>query len=349
MRSLKRVLGTTIMQSGTLINDKRYQFGALIGLFLRHIKTIAEKQTGETLTSVTLGRPVHFQDCDPAADMRAERELRDIATSIGFDQISFQYEPIAGALSHETSLTSEQLALVIDIGGGTSDFSVIRLGRTCLSPHYTSSRNRKSDILANTGIRIGGNDCDKTINLHAAMPLLGLHDTYGEKSLEIPSALFFDLSEWSKIMFCYTPHNKNWVRQMIREAHAPEKLMRLATVLDDQLAHKILNVSEQAKIDLSTQQETRIAYDFLDLALHASLTQHQMNTLFDRILSPVTDTMHACLQQANVTADQIGALILTGGSTALPFFQNLWRTHFPHAQLLNDNKLGSMGLGLCLS
>lgn len=344
MRSLKRVLGTSIMQSGTLINDKRFGFDVLIGLFLRHIKTIAEEQTGETLTSVTMGRPVHFQDRNPDADVKAEAELRAIAQNVGFTDISFQYEPIAGALAHEASLTKEQLALVIDIGGGTSDFSVIRL-----RPNSAANTNRQQDILANSGIRIGGNDCDKTINLHTAMPILGLHDTYGDKNLEIPSALYFELSEWSKIMMSYTPQNKSWVRSMIPLAHTPEKIMLLEQVLDEQLAHKILNQSEQAKIDLSTDRETTLDYTFLQRDLAQSLDQATMNALFDKTLSPVTETMDLCLQQAGVSTQDIGALILTGGSTALPFFQTVWQTRFPHAQLLDDNKLGSVGLGLCLN
>lgn len=344
MRSLKRVLGTSIMQSGTLINDKRFGFDVLIGLFLRHIKTIAEEQTGEALTSVTMGRPVHFQDRNPDADIKAEAELRAIAQTIGFDDIRFQYEPIAGALAHEASLMREQLALVIDIGGGTSDFSVIRL-----RPGAVAHTNRQKDILANSGIRIGGNDCDKTINLHTAMPLLGLHDTYGEKTLEIPSLLYFDLSEWSKIMLCYTPQNRSWVRSMIPLAHNPEKVMLLEQVLEEQLAHKILNQSEQAKISLSTDLATTLDYAFLQRDLMQSLDQSTMNTLFDKTLSPVTGAMDDCLHQAGVTAQDIGALILTGGSTALPFFQSVWQSRFPHAQLLDANKLGSVGLGLALS
>ena len=343
MRSLKRVLGTSIMQSGTIIDGNRYSFVDIIGLFLRHIKQNAEQQTGETITSVTMGRPVHFQDNNPDADARAEHELQLVARAVGFKDINFQYEPIAGALAHESHLTSEQLALVIDIGGGTSDFSVIRL-----SPDRKPGHDRTQDILANTGVRIGGNDCDKTINLHTAMPLLGMGDRYGEKNLDIPSLLYFDMSEWSKILFCYTPQNRTWVRQLISMAHEPEKIMLLERVLEDQLAHKILNTSEQAKIALSDESETILRYDFLEPHLQTMLAQNTMNELFARILAPVITTMHECLTLANVTTDQIGALILTGGSTSLPFFQQLWQSTFPHATLYEDNKLGSVGLGLCL-
>ncbi|HEY1097211.1 MAG TPA: Hsp70 family protein, partial [Alphaproteobacteria bacterium] len=277
MRSLKRVLGTSIMQSGTTINGKRFGFPVLIGLFLRHIKDIAEQESGEKLTSVTMGRPVHFQDKNPDADIKAEEELRAIATTLGFKKVDFQYEPIAGAIAHERHLKNEQLAMVIDIGGGTSDFSVIRL-----SPDNKPGRDRKKDILANSGIRIGGNDCDKAINLHTAMPLLGMGGYYGEKNLEIPSSLYFDLSEWSKILFSYTPQNKTWTRQLISMAQEPEKIMLLEQVLDEQLAHKILNISEETKITLSEEQQATLDYHFLQHDLRTDMSQEIMNNLFQK-------------------------------------------------------------------
>lgn len=343
MRSLKRVLGTSIMQSGTIIDGNRYSFIDLIAMFLRHIKKTAEQQIGETITSVTLGRPVHFQDNNPDADTQAESELRLVAKALGITDVSFQYEPIAGALAHESSLKTEQLALVIDIGGGTSDFSVIRL-----SPNRTPGQNRADDILANTGIRIGGNDCDKSVNLHAAMPLLGMGGTYGEKDLDIPLALYFDMSEWSKILFCYTPQNRTWVRQLISMARDPEKIMLLEQVLEERLAHKILSRSEQAKIATTEQNDTLLDLGFLQRDLGTSFTRTELDTLCNKIFAPVTDTMQDCLRKAGVRAQDIGTLILTGGSTALPFFQHLWQGTFPQAELLQDNKLGSVGLGLSL-
>jgi hypothetical chaperone protein len=344
MRSLKRVLGTSIMQSGTTIHGKRFTFPVLIGLFLRHIKDTAEQQTGQTLKSVTLGRPVHFQNHNPEADAKAENELRAIAQDIGFDTIRFQYEPIAGALAHERHITQEQLALVIDIGGGTSDFSVIRL-----SPHHKAGQDRSNDILANSGIRIGGNDCDKAINLHSAMPLFGMGDQYGDKNLEIPSSLYFDLSEWSKIMLSYTPQNKTWVRQLISLAHNPEKIMLLEQILDEELAHRILNTSEMAKITLSEDPRAYMDYDFIQKGLNTHLSQEMMNSLFEKTLNPVIDALYLCLERAHVSPSDISTLILTGGSTSLPFFRNIWQSIFPHATLQDEDKLGSVGTGLCLS
>lgn len=127
MRSLKRILGTDLMDMKTEVNDIRLSYEDIILRFLEYLKETAEKQIGKTLDSVVLGRPVHFQDFAPDSDAKAEAVLRKIAVNAGFKEISFQYEPLAAAFAHETRLRHEQLACVIDIGGGTSDFSVIRL------------------------------------------------------------------------------------------------------------------------------------------------------------------------------------------------------------------------------
>lgn len=343
MRSLKRVLGTALMGQTVLVNGARTDFPTIVGRFLAHIKQTAEKNLGTELTEVTMGRPVHFQDNDAEADKHAERQLRAIAETVGFTTIGFQYEPIAAALAHEKNVDGEQLALVIDIGGGTSDFSVIRLSNA-----FKPQRDRSQDILANTGVRVGGNDCDKTINLDTAMPLLGFDSLYGDKNLEMPKALYYELSEWAKVNWCYTPQNENWVRQMIREAHEPEKLMRLEKTLEHQLGHKILDVAETLKIALSTQSAATGDLDFLDHHLAASMTQKRMNGLLKKTLQPVKDMMLDTLKQAGVAAGDIAIVVLTGGSTGLPAFQEWVAKYFPQARILQEDRLGSVGLGLVL-
>jgi hypothetical chaperone protein len=343
MRSLKRVLGTSLMEGTVLVNGVRTTFDVIIGRFLTHIKEMAEAHLGHMLTDVVLGRPVHFQDSDPDADERAEAQLRRIAEAIGFTKISFQYEPIAGALAHEKNVSGEQLALVIDIGGGTSDFSVIRL-----SKEFPRDRNRAQDILVNTGVRIGGNDCDKTINLDAAMPLLGMGTKYGDKNLDMPLMIYHELSEWSKINFCYTPQTLNGVKSLIREAHEPEKIMRLEAVIEEQLGHKILNVSEEIKITLADAHEAIGDYSFIDHHCRVDMTQDHMNGLLAKTLEPVRSMMLKTMEQAGIAAEQIAVIVLTGGSTGLPLFKEWVGIHFPHATVLQDDRLGSVGLGLVL-
>ena len=168
IRSIKRILGSDLMDKFTVINGKGVRFDDLIGLFLSRLKQTAESQIDSTIDTAVIGRPVHFQDNDVQADQKAEDRLKSIAQKIGFKHVSFQYEPIAAAFAHEQLLTSEKLALVVDIGGGTSDFTIIRIG-----PNLSQKVNRADDILATTGVRIGGNDLDKALNLNFFMPSFG--------------------------------------------------------------------------------------------------------------------------------------------------------------------------------
>lgn len=343
MRSLKRVLGTSLMQQGTMVRGSRWQFAHIVGQFLAHIKHYAENTVQSELTSVTLGRPVHFQDNDPAADARAESELRDIAAQVGFTDIRFQFEPIAAALSHERKIFGEQLALVVDIGGGTSDFSVIRLSR-----NFRPERDRSRDILGNYGVRVGGNDCDKAINLEMAMPLLGMNSIYGDKNLEMPHLIYHELSEWSKINWCYTPQNINMVLQLEREAHEPIKLQRLHDVLEHQSAHHVLNVSEETKITLTEKENTVADFGFVENGLTAEMSQQKMDALLRQTLDSVRAMMLESVTRAGVKAEDIAVVVLTGGTTGLPLFRDWLKQYFPAAEVMEDNRLGSVGLGLVL-
>ena len=122
MRSLKRVLGTDLMLSGTIVNGKSVKFENILAQFVGYLKHQAEENVKDELTDVVMGRPVHFRDNDEKGDREAERQLENIARRVGFKNIVFQYEPIAAAFAHEPRISGEKLACFIDFGGGTSDF-----------------------------------------------------------------------------------------------------------------------------------------------------------------------------------------------------------------------------------
>jgi hypothetical chaperone protein len=125
MRSLKSVLGTSLIDETTRLGRERISFHDVIAYYLGAVKRRAEQTSGRELREVVHGRPVHFVDNAPDADRKAEQTLRTIARG---DEVTFQFEPIAAALDYERQITSEELALIADIGGGTSDFSIARLG-----------------------------------------------------------------------------------------------------------------------------------------------------------------------------------------------------------------------------
>ncbi|HEY9044640.1 MAG TPA: Hsp70 family protein [Ohtaekwangia sp.] len=341
MRSLKRVLGTSLMKQGTIVNGKLMKFEHIIASFLRNLKTKADHYSGTEIYNVVMGRPVHFVDNDPDADTRAEQELKSIAQSVGFKNISFQFEPIAAAFAHEVKLTGEKLAIVADLGGGTSDFTVIRL-----SNHAINKADRTSDILANTGVRIGGNDFDKELSLAAIMPEIGYKSTYGEKNLEVPLKPYHDLAEWSKVNFLYTPKIITQMRQLLNSSHDRKRFNRLLQVLEQERGHAILAAAEETKIALTSQDIYHTPFGFLEEGLSIPIGRAQFEASIREDVQKILQSVTHCLQQAQVTREDINLVILTGGSTEVPLIQAEFKKLFPNAAIAGENKLSSVGLGL---
>lgn len=341
MRSLKRVLGTDLMRQGTVINGRMRKFEDIIGDFVTHLKVRAEDAAGSPIDSVVMGRPVHFIDGDTARDAEAEKQLGVIAARAGFKHIDFQFEPIAAAFAHEQKIAGEKLALVADIGGGTSDFTVIRL-----SKKYQSKADRSSDILANTGARVGGNDLDKSLSLSSFMPQMGHGTTYGEKNLLAPNTIFHELSEWSKVNFIYTPANRNMVHRLLRESHAPDRISRLMHVIDHETGHKLLAVVEASKIALTDATSFAADLSFIENGLAVETTQSGFDAAIAGETEKIDAEITSCLQEAGVNAEDISLIILTGGTTEVPLVNQAIKSRFPHAEISEADKLGSVGFGL---
>ncbi|QMW00515.1 Hsp70 family protein [Spirosoma foliorum] len=341
MRSLKRVLGTSLMKQGTLVNGASMNFSSIITAFLKHVKDKADAVAGQEIEHVVMGRPVHFVDNDPDADVRAQAELQLIAQRIGFKYIDFQFEPIAAAFAHEAQLSGEKLAIVADLGGGTSDFTVIKL-----SNKNINKSDRASDILANTGVRVGGNDFDKELSLAAIMPEIGYRSTYGEKNLEVPLKPFYDLAEWSKVNFLYTPKIIMQVRQLLHQSHDKTRYKRLLKVLEDETGHTLLAAAEGAKIALSDQDEYKTLLDFIEDDFYVPIKRTLFEASIEGEVEKISASARQCLQEAGVKAEAIELVILTGGSTEVHSVQVEFKRLFPNAAIADENKLSSVGLGL---
>jgi hypothetical chaperone protein len=341
MRSLKRVLGTPIMKQGTMVNGEHMKFDQIIATFLQNLKEKAEQQAGQEIENVVMGRPVNFIDNDSEANNRAQEELSKVARMLGFKHIDFQYEPIAAAFAHEVNVIGEKLALVADLGGGTSDFTVIRL-----SAKNIGKPDRTDDILANTGVRIGGNDFDKDLSLSAIMPEIGYKTTYGTKNLEVPLRHYYDLSEWSKVNFLYTPKIISQTRQLLFESHDKRRYGRLLQVLEQETGHALLAVTEETKIALTDLERYDTPFTFIEEGLSTPVTREQFDNAIAQQISKVAAAAMQCLADAQVNPDNIELVILTGGTTEVPAVQAEFRNLFPNAAIADENKLSSVGLGL---
>jgi hypothetical chaperone protein len=341
MRSLKRVLGTSLMSHGTLINGKSIKFERIIGSFLENLRRSTNDFAASEIESVVMGRPVHFVDNDHDADKRAQEELRSIAQLVGYKHIEFQFEPIAAAFAHEVKIDGEKLAIVADLGGGTSDFTVIRL-----SDKYVTKPDRTSDILANSGVRVGGNDFDKDVSLAVIMPEVGYLSTYGKKHLEVPLKYFHDLAEWSKVNFLYTSKVLSQVRQYLHESHDKKRFRRLVTLLEQERGHILLGRAEEVKIGLTDAFSHSAHFDFLEDGLTIGVDRKQFENAIEKQVQKITVAATECIKRAGVKENNIDLVILTGGSTEVPLVQSVFKKMFPSAAVADENKLSSVGLGL---
>lgn len=343
LRSLKSILGSSLMGEKTAIRNRRVPFSDIIQDFFGYLrKTLAEQGQAE-LSQVVLGRPVHFVDDDPAMDRLAEQQLREIAENAGFRHVEFQFEPVAAALAYESELVDEQLALVVDIGGGTADFTIIRL-----SPDRHARSDRVSDILSTVGIHIGGTDFDRLLSLQAMMPLLGMGTLVKGTSRALPQSTYFDLATWHRIPLLYNTTTAQRIRQIQLDAAQPEKVQLLREVVEHRRGHALAREVEQAKISLSGEASTDCALTGLSSDLHTVIERQGFEAAIDPVVKSLVSCVDGALVDAQIRSSDITRVFYTGGTSAVPLLQQQFRKLFSEAVHVQGDAFGSVGLGLTI-
>ena len=342
MRSLKSLLGTSMIDEHTELNGRALPFRKLLEQFIGELKHRAEQAADQNFTRAVLGRPVFFVDDDAKADQRAEKTMLDIAYAVGFKDVAFQFEPIAAAFDYESQIATEELVLVADIGGGTSDFSLIRL-----SPERASNTDRREDILANGGVHIGGTDFDKYLSLTGVMPLLGMGSLL-MNGREMPSAQYFNLATWHTINFAYT--RKAWAEILDMRRHAAEKeqLDRLLNLARQRSGHWLAMQVEAAKITLSDAVTAQLELGRIEPGQSLLLTRQGFGDAIGHLVSRVEETLQALMRDAGVNAGQIDTVFFTGGSSSVPLLREKISALLPDAKRVEGDLFGSIGAGLAL-
>jgi len=343
MRSLKRILGSELLYEKTRLGKSSVALADVIGMFIRELKQRAENQVGDAIDNVVLGRPVKFVANDPSADARAQQELEAITRRAGFRQVEFEFEPIAAAMVYQSQLREDAIALIVDAGGGTSDFSIVEL-----APAIDASATRASRILASHGVRIGGTDFDAALALSSVMPLLGYHAPLGRGGTVMPSWIYGDLTTWQKVNFLYTHSLSRMVAELRELCTAPHLVDRLARVLRLRLGHYILMAVEGAKIDLTSQAVASCELDAIEENLRLSLTSADLENAIGREMQDIFDGVSETVRSAGLTPDRIEKIFTTGGSTAIPAIREWIEATFPLARIVEGDRFGSVGMGLAL-
>ena len=341
MRSLKSLLASSLLDEETSIGAGMLSFRAIVSRFLGELRGRAGRHLDHEPRRAVFGRPVHFVDDDADRDSRAQAALLEAATTAGFDEVSFELEPIAAAFDYERRVLRESLVLVVDIGGGTSDFTVVRLG-----PKRMKRPDRAADILATAGVHIGGTDYDQKLNLEQVMPLLGFRHS-GPSGREVPSPTFVDLSSWHLIHWMYTPRMLRQAREL-RSNYAEVRLHdRLLRVLERRLAHLLASEVEQAKIQSSVQDQTAVIdLSLVEAGLQARLGADEMARHLSPLLLQVVRCAEECVARAGLRPAGIDAIYLTGGSSSLRPFREALRHRFASTAMVEGDLFGGVALGL---
>ncbi len=343
LRALKTVLGSSLMKERTVVHNEPVRFPEIIGHYIGMLKRAVDGACNHDVRQVVLGRPVHFVDGDDPADRRAQDELEAIARAQGFSEILFQYEPIAAALDYEQQVEREEIALIIDLGGGTADYSVVRV-----SPDRALAPDRTDDVLANTGIHIGGTDFDRLLSLAEVMPHLGYQSAMSDGKRLMPNWPYDDLATWHRINFMYGDKIHRLLKELKREALERDKLQRLIDLVDHELGHALAAKVEAVKIELSGRSSEELLFPKPLNALTIDIHVEDFDRAIERSVSRLAQTLDQVLGLAQLKPGQIDTVFLTGGSASIPFVRRSLLARVPEAKMVAGDVFGSVGTGLGL-
>ena len=339
MRAMKSVLGTGLFHESRLIGGKRRTLSAIVTAFLAEVKARAEAVAGVRFDRVLSGKPVHFHAQDAARDARAEADLRACYKAAGFAGVGFLFEPEAAARASHGGGEGGEIGLIVDIGGGTSDYSVFRPDGAVLASH---------------GLRLGGTDFDRVLSMTHAMPWLGLGShlrrEMGAGLLPVPRHIYLDLATWAKIPFLYTGETRGTVAEMVKLATKPRLMRRLARVLEAELGHDLAFAVEAGKIAANGDEGgARIDLGRIEAGLGVPISAASAERALARYRAALGEAAVAACAMAGVAPGGVGAVVLVGGSSLMRVVSDEMAARFAAARQRRSDVFTAVVDGLALA
>ncbi len=316
-------------------------FEDIVACMMSNVKKLTEKALQKEVSQTVIGRPINFQGLHgEESNRQAINVLTNAAQRVGFKDVAFQYEPVAAGFEFEATLDKETKVLVVDIGGGTSDCSML-----LMSPHYSNSDNRSEHLLAHTGVRIAGNDFDIQLALQGIMPSLGMNSLL-KTGKPMPTASFrqaLAINNINEQTEFYSAKNRRELLQLSRDAKEKPLLERLITVHDHKLSYQLVNAAEQAKIALSCNEEQKIELDDIDDNLAVIVSRETLKQANRRTLEQIAQLMQAAVAEAQCQPEVI---FVTGGTAKSPVLSDFLRQQMPGIPVVVGDHFGSVTAGL---
>lgn len=344
IQSLKSFLADRLFRQTTIEGDT-YSLEDLIAPILKRLRAEAEAQFGELPESVVIGRPVHFSSArDDSDDTLGENRLGAALRRAGWKRIAFEFEPVAAAYHYASSLEREELVLVADFGGGTSDFSIVRM----CPPGGTPAHH---EILANDGVGIAGDAFDGEIVRHAVAAELGRGSSYRTpygQVLPMPTRFYSQLERWHFLSFLKAPATMHRLRELEHQSLEPEKVRALIHIVADDLGYFLFKSVEQAKVDLSGSGNTTLRFSDSPVKIEKAVSRAAFETWIARELREIAQCVDRVMKAAKVAADSIDAVFLTGGSSFVPAVRRIFAQRFGERKIRRGSEFTSIARGLAL-
>jgi len=340
---------------GTAVFSRHYGLEDMIALIAQHLLADASFHGPSTIDHrpstipprVVVGRPVHFSHAeDHADDEFALGRLREAITLCGFSEVVFEFEPVAAAYSYERTLERDELILIGDFGGGTSDFCILQVG-----PAIRRRGRTPDDIIGTDGVAVAGDAFDKQIIRKLVAPRLGLGSEYfspPSKFLPIPSWPYEKLERWHHLSFLNTAKNLEMLEHLRRNAIIPERLEAFAHLIKNEMGYRLHEAVRKTKFELSGQDETQFEFQCEPVSITRRVTRLE----FEKWIEPELQLMAGCvdrlLTDTGASARDIDHVFLTGGSSFVPAVRNIFVERFGIEKITGGEELTSVATGLAL-
>lgn len=345
IQSLKSYLSSRSL-TGTEVFGRQQLLEDLVARILADLRQHAERAFACSITTATVGRPVHFVGAETVAeDEFALDRLRLAFTKAGFRHVEFEFEPVAAAYHYASTLKQQELVLIGDFGGGTSDFSLLRLG-----PHGNHGRDR-NELLANSGVGIAGDAFDARIVRHLVSPYLGagaLEQSGNKKLVAVPSWVYARLEHWHHLSFLRTRAVSEMLRAARVRAFEPEKIEALSEVIEADLGYQLHQAVQRTKAALSLHKETEFRFEEHGIHLRAPVTRAQFESWIATDLNAIERAVEQVMASSGLSNEAVDRVFLTGGSSLVPAVRRIFEQRFGIDRVRTGDEFTSVASGLAL-
>jgi hypothetical chaperone protein len=345
IQSLKSFLSSRSLQ-GTNVFGRKYTLEELIARILKDLRAKASSQFGFPISKAVVGRPVRFVGAETEEDDRyAETRLQKAFEMAGYESVHFEFEPIAAAHYYESTLDHDELILIGDFGGGTSDFSLIRVG-----PSIRRGGRSQTHLLGNAGVGVAGDSFDAKLIRHLMSPALGAGTEMRsmKRLLPVPSWIYGKLERWHHLSFLRAKDVMDLLTRIKTDAVEPEKIAALIHLINEDLGYQLHQSIQSVKYELSNNPTATFRFSDGAVDLTAKVQRSSFEAWISEELKQIESCLDSLLKSSGVLPKDVDAVFLTGGSSFVPAVKRIFAQRFGEQRIRTGNQFTSVAWGLAL-